>query len=623
MAVARCELIDFGTMSGFSHRSSIIAKVEILSKGLENAVVNQSIPCVINYKIPSLYRHNLINEIYYLASEYPNLGKRNCFINSEIKRKKIELGTTYSIFGTYSGTDKQIVNNNSARSDYVFALLGIDGQPEKVVDKSFKLYGDFGSVQLPIVKFNFSNKYVQYNRENVFLIESAYLSQIYDQFIIVSGVFKYREKGSVGVYNQIEFDGDKVTLPQNTLSNNKVYECYTTCTVDDGQKSDSQVVELTTVDSEAKVLPISPNNEITYGEVEFSWNYINDNGSKQYAYDLQISTDGLSFNDVEKHMITEETFLKKEIQGGTLYWRIRAYNQNDVQGEWSESIKFVNFAKPTKPSIQDVLRSGRPTVYWDVDNQSAFEFEIIGVFNTGQVYSTDKFYRIEKYLPNDSYVCRLRIFNQFAQASDWIQFTYYQNMIVSEPVGFVKMIDNGFKVSIDFNSEFIKYYLLRNDVLIHRFNSNEYDDLFVCGETKYTIRAVDQNDNFSDLVIKAKFKNNKSQLISMNGIVYDLSNRLNNKPVHNVIISRENKMVNFLNREKPNNYEGTTFFKTFSITCSSSFDRLGEVFFYRNYFGDFGFVVCNSITKTNSDILDEIQFNLDVIDFEEGIDYDE
>lgn len=623
MVVARCELIDFGTMSGFSHSSSSAVKVEILSKGLENARVNQSIPCLINYKIPSMYKHSMINEIYFLDSEYPVLGKINYFINSEIKKKNIELGISYSIFGTYSGSDKRIVNYYSARSDYVFALLGIDGQPEEVIDKSFKLYGDFGSIQSPIVKFNFTKKYIQYNSENIFLIESAYLSQIYEQFVIVSCIFNYREKGSTGAYNQIGFSGDLITMPSNTLNNGKSYECFATCTVDDGQKANSQIIELTTIDSEAKVLPVSPNNEITYGEVDFIWNYVNDNGSKQYAYDLQISTDGVNFSDIEKHKVTEDTSLKKEIQAGTVYWRIRGYNQNDVSGEWSGVTKFINVAKPTNPTIQDIVKCGRPVIKWISNNQIAFELEIEGIYKSGQIYTTDKFYKIDKYIPNGLYTVKLRIFNQYAQASDWVQFTYNQNMNVNEPIGTVIRVDNGFKVSIDLNSDFTKYYLLRNDILIHKFNSNEYDDLFVFGITKYTIRAVDQNDNFSDLVIKAEFKNNKSQLISMDGVVYDLSNRLNNKPVHNVVISRENKMVNFLNREKPTNYQGTACFKTFSITCTSSFDRLGETLFYRNYFGDYGFVVSNSITKTNSDILDEIQFNLDVIDFEEGIDYDE
>ncbi|MEF9892642.1 MAG: hypothetical protein RR738_04870 [Anaerorhabdus sp.] len=599
-------------------------RYNIIQKGLESLKITSQDLAAIVFDMPDTYKHHEIEQVYFKPIEQGGI-KISAYAKDkpgEIYSNQLTLETDNYRYNIYASI--QFEKNLIIKPAYIVPfdnVLILYNNENFTVTKSFPIYADIKELAKPAF-VQIRSGYVNHRSNESIGFSAVYNKSIFKQFSVKSGVFKYREKG-VTAFNQIEFDGSNVTIQPNTLLGGKTYECYASCKSDDNQVSDTSIVEMNTIDSVPRLIGISPVNEITYGDVEFSWNYVNETGTRQYAYDLQVSSDGISFNNLETHVITESTVVKKEMQAGTIYWRVKGYNQNDIPSEWSEIYKFVNVAKPTIPIIKDVISCGRPIVKWLSENQIAFEFEIIGIFRTGQVYSTDKFYRIEKYLPNGSYVCRLRIFNQYAQASDWVQFTYNQNMNVNAPIGLVERIDNGFKISIDLNSEFTKYYLLRNDVLIHKFNSNEYDDLFVCGITKYTIRAVDQNDNFSDLVIKVEFKNNRSQIISMDGVVYDLSNRLNNKPVHNVVISRENKMINFLNREKPTNYQGTACFKTFSITCSSSFNHLGEVLFYRNYFGDFGFVVCNSITKTNSDILDEIQFNLDVIDFEEGIDYDE
>lgn len=482
---------------------------------------------------------------------------------------------------------------------------------------------NYGSLLPPIIQSNISNSFVDYRKGISINFSTKFQGNIFEQFTIERGVFKYREKGISEAYSEISFDGASVSIQKDTLVNGKVYECYATCIVDDNQMADSPLIELTTIDTIPVVKAKSPVNEITHGEVNFSWVYENATSTEQYAFDLQISKDGNDFTDLDTHVITSFTNISHIIEAGELYWRVRGYNQNDIHGEWSQTAKFINVAKPTKPIINEIQSSGRPLIKWSSDNQIAFELEIVGLFKTGQVYSVDKYYKFSEYIPNGIYNIKIRVYNKYDQFSDWAEFEYSQNMIVVLPNVKVQETRLGYNINIVKNPNHEKYYLLRNGIPIHKFTSDNFDDIYVNGNIKYTVRAVDFYDNFSDIDVHVSRKiEDEIVVINKLGEVFDLSLGIDDLCQVTLNTKKEYSKVMYLGKNKPSLYHGDDIAREWTI--NSNFDDLpiGELLFYRDYSGVNAWVMAYEYSAELQSWISRGSTVLIEVDYEEGIDYD-
>lgn len=556
--------------------------------------------------------------ISYTISFSNSLG--NYLVNYGISSTDINnLKVGDKIYGTYSGETTSGTTNY-----YNYPAKSIFISPKYVNDtiiSNANCVINYGDLLKPIIISNIINSFVDYRKEFILTFSTKNQKNMFDQFSIVSGILKYREKGTTGEYYQIQFTGNQITIPSNSLQNGKMYECYATCTVDDDQVADSPMIELTTVDATPTVIPIEPINSVTYGNVMFSWNYINSTGTEQYAFDLQISNNGDNFVNLDDHVTTSTTNVSHIMEAGTWHWKVRVYNQNDIASEWSTISKFINNVPPPKPTLTQMKTSGRPTFYWDSLSQLAYQVIIDELYDSGEVYTSDKFCFVNEYIPNGVYLVKIRIINEYGKSSDWLEFEYSQNMNVQKPIATITNTENGAFIYISKNYVFSKYYIYRDDICIAK-TSEAYLDRFVNGKSIYLIRGITSDDTFSDLILQNDFKSDKSKLISLNGDVYDLSFRLSTKPIHNVQISRDVATLNYLGREKPVHNEGTIKYKTFSVQCITDFNNLGVTMFYRNVFGDLGFVKCNQISKTNNDIEKDVQLTLEETDYDEEIEYD-
>lgn len=489
------------------------------------------------------------------------------------------------------------------------------GQVDSIIS-STNCVLNYGSLLTPIVQSNVSNSFVDYRKEFKLSFSTKIQSNMFEQFSIISGIFKYREKGTTGSYAQISFIGNQATIQSNTFTNGKVYECYATCTVDDNQVSDSPMIELTTIDTKPTLTCIKPKNEITYGEVFFDWNYDNQTGVEQYAFDLQYSTDNLTWVDLDVHTVSNITQATHAVPAGDLFWRVRGYNQNDVASEWSTSAKFINVAKPTKPVITEIQSSGMPTIKWSSENQIAFEIEVDGLWKSRQVYTTNKFYKLEDYLPNGNYHMRLRIYNQYAQFSDWLEFDYSQNMNVNQPQATITETLKGFNIKIKNDLSIMTYYLLRNGIPIHKFIDLEYEDIYVNGDVLYTIRAVDFQGNFADLTLPVKRDKKEVVLIDLQGNIYDLGTNIGDWTKIEKSTIKDRQDVSYLGRSKPVIINGDLEYSQWSIGAVFKDLPLGEILFYRDFSGTGAWVMAHNIGSTinkyyiqSSTVLREVSYD--------------
>lgn len=628
--IGRASLIEYlGSNNKFG------AEFEIVEKGLSRIEGNKIDYPVICIGVPENLKHNKINYFYAdVFNEAYALNKQN-FDFSE----NITLGRKKIIYYDSTGSNEKNGGNYNFIKDYPYGQYGkvpVEniiivykppitqyGATGITITKSTPIFIDYSDSPMATVLIN-KNGYINHRIENSVNIRTGFISNIAEQYIVISGIFNYRKKGTT-TYVQISFTGENVNIPANTLEDKTVYECYAIATVDDGQVVNSETVELTTSDTIPVLYTNSPKNQITYGEVNFNWLFSNESGGYQYAYDHQYSMDGINWIYLADHVISDQTNAIYTIPAGNnIAWRVRGYNSNDIVGEWSDIARFTNIAKPAKPTIKEVVGSGRPIIKWEAETQIAFEVEVIGQYNSGQVYSSVKEFKINKYLGNGVYTIRVRIYNQFSQASDWVSIVYQQNMNLTNPLATSSITENGVLISITKEDKFSKYYLLRDDILIHKFidDEYEYEDIFIHGDTNYIVRGVTINDNFSDTLIQEKFSLRKSQIITLDGYIFELSTRLDNKPIHNFTTNKDIYVANFLGRSEPVHFVGTIENKTYSVTCHTSFNKKGEIVFYRNYFGDADYVVCTSISVTNSDILNETQLTLVKTSYNPGISYE-
>ena len=238
----------------------------------------------------------------------------------------------------------------------------------------------------------------------------AYIATMITQYAVTSGVFYYKKTSELS-YSSISFSGNSVIIPANTLEEEETYDYYFTAVSDDGTTTTSSSYTVSTGDMVGTVSAISPSNVVTYGRPTFTWLYENSLGNLPTAFDLQISTDMATWSDIANHEVSSETAYTADVAiGGSLYWRVRSYNNSDVASDWSNILSFSNVLPPSAPTITGVSGTGRITVSWNSSNQIAYQV-LIGDHDSGWIYSPNKSYFLNEYLPDGEYEISVRVTN--------------------------------------------------------------------------------------------------------------------------------------------------------------------------------------------------------------------
>lgn len=584
--------------------------------------------CAFQYGYPSAYKHAIIEKTQIKASvNYVNAARFSFFYGTTTT-KDLELGSiAYS--SSYISSNGYFVDTYSPKFNLL--VLTPNNTPFLTVNPP-EIVTTYSTIAVPVVSSDLKNTYVDIEKDLNINYTVAINNSILEQFTIVSGKLFYGESidGVVNVWNTIDFMGKKASIPANTLVRQKKYKAYTEITVDDGQKVNTSQIELDTVDTIPVLSTVSPVNEITYGDVLFSWNYINQTGTLQYAFDLQTSKNGTDWVDLFTHELSSITKASGTFEAGDLFWRVRGYNRGDVASEWSVVAKFINVARPTKPIISEIQSSGRPLIKWTTENQIAFELVVCDdnqkkIFDSGQVYTTEQFYKFKEYIENGNYQIKIRVYNKYGQVSEWLEFEYSQNMSTAKANAMITNSDLGFDIQIIRDDNIHLYYLIRNNVLIHKFDyiQSTFSDIFVNGNVEYKIRAVDYYDNFSDTIINvSRFVEDEIVVIDQVGNIHDLSIGINDPCQVIKNVKKEHSIITYLGSSKPSTNSNNSYIREWTINSNFNDIPLGDLLFYRDYTGDCAWVKAfdcgielNTWISRGNTVLKEVNYC-------EGIQYD-
>lgn len=447
----------------------------------------------------------------------------------------------------------------------------------------------------------------------------AYIATMITQYAVTSGVFYYKKTSELS-YSSISFSGNSVIIPANTLEEEETYDYYFTAVSDDGTTTTSSSYTVSTGDMVGTVSAISPSNVVTYGRPTFTWLYENSLGNLPTAFDLQISTDMATWSDIANHEVSSETAYTADVAlGGSLYWRVRSYNNSDVASDWSNILSFSNVLPPSAPTITGVSGTGRITVSWNSSNQIAYQV-LIGDHDSGWIYSPNKSYFLNEYLPDGEYEISVRVTNNIGLSSEWATLSYSQSGSVAGPTASIEMKEGYNEITI--SGSFEKYYIIRNGVVVAETSDGTYDDYFCNDVDNYVVRGVNLDDTFGDSVLTGRYICRKSALIAPDASIYYVNERLDEQPSISSSNTLDVATVEYLGRTKPVHHVGQMNVRTWAVTCSNK-PVPGQIYFYRNFRGDKAWVICSNVQSVlNFRGVHEYQFTLEETDYDEAVEYE-
>lgn len=322
-----------------------------------------------------------------------------------------------------------------------------------------------------------------------------------------NATIKWRNKGSSSE-NIIENVGknQRYTFPANTFSADSIEWCVKIMSDDDIWGDYSEWYELSTMDSLPTTRPIAPVNAYidTTSENLFEWQHDISTGTNQSRFDLQYSTDGATWTDMASEETDRCNYLLPagSLPTGKLFWRVRTYNSDGVEGGWSDPASIIGIGKPKAPGITDITNQARPKISWQADDQIAFRVQVYSgdalLIDSMETAGSTKSYRITEYLDDGRYTFRVRIKNSNGQLSDWSAASADITTVKpTPPVVSVRAVENAAYITAQLAEDISKAYLLRDGVPVAKFTGSYYD-YSETGEHEYAVRAINVDDDFVD-----------------------------------------------------------------------------------------------------------------------------
>ena len=252
-------------------------------------------------------------------------------------------------------------------------------------------------------------------------------SIVHTPFTVESATMYWRS-GESGNFTAVSMtpDGNQasVVIPAGTFPSG-IIQWYAEATDNTGRETQTETYTLTALNASVEAAPLSPINTLESGSgpIAFSWTYGSVDGSPQGQAEIQYSTDGGTIWTALPMISGSET--RAEIPagtfpGGTITWRVRAYNEAGTAGPWSDPVSFISFSAPI---VTGVLGDGKPflTISWQVDAQQTYEVEINGK-TYGPYYGENvRSFTLTEPLPDGSYIARVRAQNRYGMWSEWAE----------------------------------------------------------------------------------------------------------------------------------------------------------------------------------------------------------
>lgn len=250
-----------------------------------------------------------------------------------------------------------------------------------------------------------------------------------------SATFQWRARGASTINTISIGTAQNATVPANTLPNGE-FEWRVSATNTAGiVASFTEWFLLTTIDERPnRPTGLYPNTGSRDGTkvIQFSWLHNSPLSTPQSAFELQMTYDGgyawRALSNKVTTSVTQFTAAANIIiptdPTGRIGWRVRTYNSDNVESDWSDTAFFIVHPAPQTPNWIGVETGrSRPLARWTSLGQVGFQLQVLSgetvLFDSGETFGTQTEYRIPAFLNNGVYNFRIRIKNVRGLYSAW------------------------------------------------------------------------------------------------------------------------------------------------------------------------------------------------------------
>ena len=256
-------------------------------------------------------------------------------------------------------------------------------------------------------------------------------------------------------------------------------------------------------DTLATATPLSPVNTVEDGSapITFRWTLANASGLPPTKTDLQTSADGASWTDLATVPDGADLYVSDgELSAGTVYWRARAYNRDDVAGEWSEPVSFIVVAAPDAPTV---LCDGAPfaAISWRAAGQQAYRLTVDGVAY-GPFFGSQKSFTLQDPLPDGEHSATVEVQGAYGMWSAPGSVTFEVLNVPGDAVELTGSFDIDAHLAWNTDSTDADFLIYCDGARIGHTSADAFTDRLRLGEHDYTVvnRLADGNYTRSNAV---------------------------------------------------------------------------------------------------------------------------
>lgn len=296
---------------------------------------------------------------------------------------------------------------------------------------------------------------------------------------------------------KLQDNAESYTFPANTFPDTSDLLWRVTLDFNEGYQAIGDWITLSTIDKKPSAGNLYPKSVYIDGSIEnkFKWDYLVDTGSTQYGASLEYSqNNGVNWETLGtvNGSNTYYNVSANTLPAGSILWRVQVTNSDGEKSDWSENAAIVVRSAPVAPILSVKDNSPRPTINWQAIGQESYQV-IAGDYDSGEIYGTEKSYKIPIYLSDGNVEIRVRIKNAFGIWSDWSKVN---TNIVNVNIGNIRLNAKSKKYNIILNwtyegQENAKlYYVYRDGDLIAKTIETVYIDNTAYGVHSYFVRGT-------------------------------------------------------------------------------------------------------------------------------------
>lgn len=492
----------------------------------------------------------------------------------------------------------------------------------------------WGDVTPAIIGKNKGNgAYVDEKIDNVFSWDVANLLSQNGTPINATTVMKWRIKNDATIHTETPVE-NAVTIPANTFPTSGTLEWTVLCTTEYGISNVEEWREFTTTAPFPQTPQIvSPKDSIV--RIDETTRFIWNPGFVASGADVEYSTDGTTWTTLAT-IVGSARYTDVPagtLPAGTLYWRVRSYNNDGVSGYWSTVAQIIGKGTPPAPVINNLDTTPRASVAWQHSTQVGwrviFEDSSGAVFDSGIHYGTQKTYRSPGYLSDGTASVTVSVANADGQWASTTETFDVENVPDSEIVLNVIPVENG-SVQLQWSTggAFDKYYVLRNGKPIAKTTETTYTDRNTNGSTEYQIRGA-AGDNYTiSSIVTIEIRTKVATIRPLDGEPIALFIRRGVPPAFSINRNSSVSYQHFAGAEYPTAFDGGFRDLSFALDVTVKNDAVeavrslvGELCVLKDKTGLSFFAVVDSVAQSTAKWSD-ISIGLTRVEYNEEVVYD-